>query len=236
MSFLNKIGSYFKRNEVNYQAPLSNDSIPPYQESFLQAVRFTKSCGFDEPEFLWSADEINILDQDGAFLLPTLHAASITDLSGAAGQCLKWCHYLQPYFEAHLQRQVALTVGQIWYRDKRMFNLTFEEIRRWSKVGMQTTDFTEWGGYHLHAWLTVETGEIIEPTFLSSLATVNQSYSKMHGAAAWGRDPKVLNFHRYFPMVVGNKVIEHIAKLTPIPILASSVKDLSQINVLVVPK
>ena len=55
----------------------------------------------------------------------------------------------------------------------------------------------------------------------------HQSYSKYNGATVWGRDPNVLNGHRYVPLAVGNKLAEKIAKRSFIPLLANGPDELA---------
>ena len=94
------------------------------------------------------------------------------DMSKSAMQCLKWYHYLAPFFSKHLSIEAHITIAQIWSDNKSIFNPSWRDLRRWSAEGIQLFDFENRMGVNLHAWLTLETGEIIEPTLLSSYASV----------------------------------------------------------------
>lgn len=217
----------FKRPE-KFMAPKLVHEAPAYLEGFAQAVRFTQSLGFNTNALELSDTSTDVLDPNGSFVDPVFASAKVVDRTRAAGQCLKWCHFLQPHFEHHLGRRVILTMGQLWNKDACVFGPEFEDLERWVRRGLQANDFGMGGGFKLHAWLTVQTGEIIEPTLLSSLATFgHQSYRKYAGATVWGRDPVVLNGHRYVPIAVGNELVEQIGRRSFVPILANSPDELA---------
>lgn len=224
MTFFNRL---FRRPRY-FEAPNSVHETPAYLEGFAQAVRFTHSLGFKTNALELGDISADVLDQKGDFVDPVFAAARIRDRTQAAGQCLKWCHYLQPYFERQLGRRVILTAGQLWNKDACVFGPQFKDFDRWVQRGLQVDDFGAGTGFKLHAWLTVETGEIIEPTLLSSLATFGSpSYRKYAGATVWGRDPHVLNGHRYVPLALGNELFEQIGKRSFIPLLASGPDELA---------
>lgn len=214
----------FKRKFVT---PAQASSLPDYETSFEQAIRFTESLRFSVQMPLWNHN-VELKDL-GDFLTPALNAAGVYDLGASARQCLKWCHYLQPFFERQLGMRSWATVGQLWKGDKPIFNPSFEDFRRWIKSGFQLSDFDSEGrsGLNVHTWLTVETGEIIEPTFLSTLATIEpESYKEWLHQIVAGKEMDVLNGHRYFPMIAGKEIIEAIAEKSIVPLLATNTKEL----------
>jgi hypothetical protein len=102
------------------------------------------------------------------------------------------------------------------------------DLRRWAESGIQLQDFEGRQGMNLHSWLTLETGEIIEPSFLSTLASVHpEEYGNLNGALLWGRDPGVLNQHRYFPMAVGREYLEQVSAKSICPLLATNLNELN---------
>lgn len=52
------------------------------------------------------------------------------------------------------------------------------------------------------------------------------AYAKMSGAVVWGRDPNVLDHHRYFPMAVGQAFAEAIDRKSEFPLLATDTASL----------
>jgi hypothetical protein len=230
MNLLNLVSKIFGKE---LPLPRTSSEIGDYAANFKRAVAFTKSCGFPISQTELQGDDI--LDKSGDFIEPAMLAAGVKDASKSATQCLKWCHYLSPAFEQQLGRKVWPTIGQIWKKDSFVFNPTWNDLQRWSQSGIQLEDFRPGGGCNFHAWLTVESGEIIEPTFLSSLASLGGGYAKYAGSIVWGRDPNVLQEHRYFPMAVGREFAESISKKSIMPLLASNPDELHQISALLMP-
>lgn len=217
---------------VNFHLPATASDIPDYRTAFDQAMRFTAKCGFPVNDFDWRDDAL--LDSEGGFLDPVLKAAGVKDVSKSAGQCLKWCHYLAPYLEQHLGSSVHVTIGQIWYGGKVSFSPSWDDLRRWASEGIELADFKNRSGVNLHAWLTLETGEIIEPTLLSSFAAfLGEGWTQYAGAMAWGYDPDVLT-HRYFPMAIGMAYAENLASRSIVPLLATSPAELTSTGFLLV--
>lgn len=217
------------------ETPSSASLVPPYKDAFSRAVAFTTSCGFDIQDHKLSDD--NDIEVGNDTLWSAVEAANVTDVSKSAGQCLKWCHYLRPHFEQALQRRVFLTVGQLWKGDRCIFRPTFEDLKCWVDRGIQPDDLLKGDGLQLHAWLTIENGQIIEPTFLSTLATfAHESYKQFAGGIMLGRDPHMIDgHHRYFPMTIGDQIFEHVNSKSSMPLLARNLKDLGSVSVLMVP-
>lgn len=214
------------------QIPKASKKFKSYQNRFADAVRFTQSCGFEVNAPQWKSGES--LDPDGAFLKPTLRAAGVQDVSKAAFQCLKWSHYLAPYFEQQLGRQVWITIGQLWLRDRAIYYPTWKELRDWSKRGISIEDIQKHGsqGLNLHAWLTVDTGEIIEPTMMTSIATLYpDTCSHLFALIGWGQAKDILTDHHYYPMAIGTDFAESIGKGSQMNLLARKAQDLHQYSI-----
>jgi hypothetical protein len=176
-----------------------------------------------------------LLDNEGAFLEPIYRTAGVKDPSKAAFQCLKWSHFLAPWFASHLECRAWPTVGQLWKDDQPVFNPSWDELRRWADTGIQPSDFEGRQGINLHTWITIETGEIIEPTLLNSLAAINpEAYGDFLGGTVWGRDPNVLNRHRYFPMAAGVEFAEAIGQKSCLPLIANNPAELHQIQMILI--
>ncbi len=203
--------------------PASVKDLPEYARGFEDAVRFTRSLGIqvDYDHFLPE----NISKKIDAFSA-AINSAGVTDLQQSAGKCLPWCYYLAPYFEKHLHKRVWLTVGQVWLKDTPIYSPSWSELRRWKMQSLHKDDILGRSGLGIHAWLTVETGEIIDPTFLSTLASIG-IYSELSGQLLVGRDPDVIAGHRYFPMAVGNEFAEAMETNSIAPLLAGGPDELN---------
>ncbi|MBP0714255.1 hypothetical protein ABXK61_13130 [Burkholderia sola] len=227
----NRVGRKFD----NVKLPTRSDEIGDYRSNFEQAVDFTAACGFKMALPYWV--DRDILGANGDFIEPAFRAGGVEDPAKAAGQCLKWCHYLAPHFERQLGAKVWVTIGQLWKDDQQIFSPTWTDLKRWCKTGITLAELHQEKrqGINLHAWLTVESGEIIEPTFGSSLAAfAGDAYAKLSGAVVWGRDPHVLNHHRYFPMAVGQAFAEAIGNRSELPLLATDATSLHNFPMMLV--
>ncbi|RYE72031.1 MAG: hypothetical protein EOO81_04430, partial [Oxalobacteraceae bacterium] len=198
--------------DTAYVLPTSSREILPYREAYAQAIVFTKSLGYKVESLDLNAIDSIVLDKDGDFQDRAQKAAGISNMNLSAGQCLKWSRFLSPFYEKAIGKRVVPTVGQIWNGENWIFNPTFKDARRWHKTGLQQQDFGKTGnGLNLHAWLTVESGEIIDPTILSSMAkALPDKYGQFLGAIVWGNAEKVLNAHKYVPIIVGCDAIDDI--------------------------
>ncbi len=213
--------------------PTRSAEIGDYRSNFEHAVKFTRACGFKVDQPSWVKQDLLVVD--GSFIEPAFRSAGVVDPSMAAGQCLKWCHYLAPHFEQQIGAKVWVTIGQLWKDDQQVFSPTWAELRQWARTGITLDGIHKEGrqGINLHAWLTVESGEIIEPTYGSSLAAfAADAYAKLSGAVIWGRDPHVLNHHRYFPMAVGQAFTEAIGRRSELPLLATDAASLHALPML----
>jgi hypothetical protein len=207
--------------------PRSASDIGSYQSHFEQAAVFSASCGFAVAKPIWLPGDA--LDSDGSFIEPPMRRAGVIDAGASAGQCLKWSHYLAPEFEKQLGRTVWVTIGQLWKDDTAVFSPTWDDLRRWSGHGITIDELQKKGrpGVNLHAWLTVDSGEIIDVTFPSSLAKFGgTSYAWLAGSVVWGRDPGVIPRHRYYPMAIGRDFAEAIGKQSMLPLLATNAAEL----------
>lgn len=207
--------------------PVTAADIGDYRDTFREALQFTTSCGFPMEKLRWAAGDA--LDAGGDFAEPALRAGGVIDLSLSAGQCLKWSHYLAPAFEQQIGRRVWTTIGQLWSGDKALFSPSWADLRRWARTGISLAELRKDGrrGVNLHAWLTVETGEIIDLTLPSSLAAAKgPAFAGVNGALVWGRDPRVLNGYRYFPMAAGPAIVEAIGAGSEMPLLATNQAEL----------
>ncbi|HGX3311206.1 TPA: hypothetical protein ACNH8R_002231 [Pseudomonas aeruginosa] len=232
---LQRLFRHFTGKFGTARLPTRAHEIGDYLSNFERAIQFTKQCGFKEVAPIWV--DRDILDKDGSFIEPAFRAAGVVDPTMAAGQCLKWCHYLAPYLERQIGYTVWVTIGQLWYGDRQIFSPTWADLRRWSRAGITLDELHQGGrkGINLHAWLTLESGEIIEPTFGSSLAAfAGDGYAQLSGAVVWGRDPHVLD-HRYLPMAVGRAFAEAIGHRSEMPLLATDAASLHSLPMLLVP-
>jgi len=86
-------------------------------------------------------------------------------------------------------------------------------------------------GLNLHAWLTIDSGEIIEPTLMTSIATVSpDKYHHFLGSVGWGQPTDILSDHKYFPMAVGAEFAECLHSKSQVGLLASTPQELHSVS------
>ena len=204
-----------------------------YYDNFDKAVSFTKKLGFKEK---WNGivkekeyDYQNVFNH-------VCSLSSVTDVSASAGQCLKWSHYLQPYFEEALECRVWVTVGQLWKEGQFVYNPSVEDFQRWSKKGIQPEDFGSYSGFNFHAWLTTENGIIVDVSFMSTLAQVQpERFGEVGGGVVFGNPDSILPGHKYVPMIVGQNIVEEMERLSFIDFLAHDYIDLYTVPFALIP-
>lgn len=206
--------------------PRSADAVPEYRAAFEVAVEFTRSCGCAVDDGSWLVE--TLVTQDSSIIEDTISEARVDSVDGAAGQCLKWSHFLAPYVSRRAGCAAWVTIGQLWKSDGVIFDPTWDELRSWKDDGVQRGDFRKRSGLNLHAWITLQTGEIIDFTFYPSLAAVYPEYAPYAGLAVFGRDPNVVDSFRYFPMAVGSEFAETVSARSMFPLLARDPADLQQ--------
>jgi hypothetical protein len=213
--------------------PKSAAEIPAYREAFAAAVRFTTACcremsapsvtpaSTNAPEITRAIEQT--LEEIG--VKPSIR-------TGAASQCLKWSHYLAPRLARALNMRAWPTVGQIWFQDRCVFDPSWNDLRRWFHEGLHLGDIEQRQGLNWHAWITLESGEIIDPTYMSTLAKLRpDAFGAYDGAVVGGEPETAIGNHRYFPMAVGAEFFECMQARSSIPIIASDPGELQAVAV-----
>ncbi|WP_425953010.1 hypothetical protein [Ralstonia pseudosolanacearum] len=213
---MNLLRGFSDRFLLRLRLPRVVEDIGDYRANFERAARFTASCGYLQEEPRWSEGDA----LDGAAIDRALESSVMIAIKGPAAQCVTWCHRLAPALEAEVGCRVWFTLGQLWRAGRPVFNPSWHDLRRWSKQGIRHDDLKGRTGANIHAWLTLETGEILEPTLLSTYAAFRgEHFARFYGLVASGRDPGVVHDHRYFPMMVGSEVAEAMRDRSVIQLL-----------------
>ncbi|MBP5053739.1 hypothetical protein [Pseudomonas chlororaphis] len=216
--------------------PVLAGDFEDYRANFDQAVNFTRACGISVKDLSWTDDKLS--EDEGDKIEKAFRFAGVEDPSKSAFQCLKWCHYLAPFIEAEFKRPVQVTIGQLWREDQPVFNPSWKNLKLWSKSGLTFKRIHDEGrsGINLHAWLTVDTGEIVELSLLSSLAVISpEQFSEYSGGVAWGKPGEILEGHRYYPMAVGREFAEALDKNSDLALIAHTPIELHTYSYAFVP-
>jgi len=209
-------------------------SAHAYREQFDVAENFTCAIRASVERINW-IDKSVINDETPSIIEPMLMAAGITDLRQSKAQCLKWSAYLVPHVERAFGIRAILTIGQLWRENDPLFNPTWEQFHRLHEEGFSLEDFGKNGtGFNFHAWITLETGEILDFTLLSSLAdAVPKKWGEMAGTVVGGYPEEVIKHHQYVPMVLGLDFAHTLNKRSPVALLAKSAHDLPKLPMFV---
>jgi hypothetical protein len=155
-------------------------------------------------------------------------------LSVGAAQCLKWSYFLAGVTEEVLSMKCWVTLGQLWDGDRPMYNPSVDEVKKWRLKGIPLKD--EEGvrlTMNLHAWITMEDGNIIDPTLLSSLALViGGKWEKYNGMLQIGYQGELFLHHRYVPLLVGAKVAEDMDRNSDFPVIALHKQELYPLRII----
>ena len=206
-------------------------NLDQYAEEFKLCVAYT--------ERYYPGSEAMVLrgtNEAAGRLEPALQAAmraagvNASHFAGAAGQCLKWSHFLAPAISKATGMKAWPTLGQLWKGERKVFGPTWAELDRMLEHGVHATDLEAQGrnGVDWHAWITLETGELADFTLASSLAcTLPASHGELHGGILAGA-PHALasDGHRFVPMLAGAAAIGALQAKSTLPLLADTVEDL----------
>lgn len=192
-----------------------------YKEDFEKAIAFSRRIGSitaSLPVKLAQNDRL-ITQESWNLVEKELHKLGVTSLKNSASQCLKWSHALKPTVEKALGVEIMLTVGQVYFQERPVFNPTLEVCERWYFNGMSHEDMKN--GINIHAWYTLPNLEIMDLTLLSSVAEIKKM-PELEGHLIVGF-PGELGHHRYVPIVLGNKFAEEVSLKSPIRLLVENV-------------
>lgn len=215
---------------------MSFERQQPYEINFKCAIDFTNSMGFKES---WGGFKTEFEYDYGTLLNDVKKLSGVNSYSASAGQCLKWCHYFQPYFEEALDCQVWTTVGQLWNNEGFVYNPSMIDFTQWVNQGFQPDDFKNRDGLNLHAWLTIENGDLVDLSFMSTLANFYpEVYGESLGQVIAGKPDNISNYtnHTYVPIVIGQKSIEKINIKTWFPLLATNEAELHRAPLALMPR
>lgn len=198
-----------------------------YRDQFNDAIAFAKLVGCHVDSVSWT--ETSVLERVEPSMIETaLRAAGIDDLRDSAGQCIKWSQFIRPYLEDVIECPLYLTIGQLWRNGKPVYAPSWEQLYHWKSEGFRIADFgPSGGGFQLHAWLTLPSGEILDFTLLSSLAAAApKGWAKAAGQVIGGYPVEVFQGHEFIPMVVGDEYAIRLNEKSPVPFLAETAVDL----------
>ena len=123
-------------------------------------------------------------------------------LEWMVGGCLHVSYFMRDIVEQIAGMRAFLTVGAVTFLEKEMFRFTDEQMENWLQRGIPQ------GVEDLHAWLTLESMEIVDLTYFVTLATVvpNLGVEPMPILAS----PAVLVGVQHTPLVVADDIVSRL--------------------------
>lgn len=220
-------------NSIDAVAACSTDRFQPYDLAFENCVRFSAARVSNVSSMALQRRMVGN-DEISAAMQRVIYGYGLTedDIRGAAGQCLKWAHFLAPAISFELKQPAWPTLGQLWKGDAKIWGPTWEELTDMLDRGLQPGHLLPSdGGFNAHAWITLQSGQIIDLTFATTLAvTHGGAYAHLFGQIAAGEAAVLYPNHRYVPMLAGRESFELLSERSFAPLLAQSRDDLAVPN------
>ncbi|MBH8553944.1 hypothetical protein I8751_16505 [Nostocaceae cyanobacterium CENA357] len=175
-----------------------------YQKEFQEALERTKRLGFTIPKWkfndrlLRSKDSIEKISNTLMNFL-RYHDMSFEDLSA---QCIAVHTKISEIITQVISCNALVTIG--WFYDENindsLYKFTEEEFKSWMSNELQAFQ-----GSDVHVWITLDSGEVIDFTLLTTIGKINGMFKP--GSVLMARPEKSECFIKYHPMVVGKEAV-----------------------------
>lgn len=177
-----------------------------YQKEFQEALKRTGELGFTIPQWqftdriLKSNDSIKKVSNTFNNFLRS-QQMSYEDLSG---QCIFVHTETSKLIATEIDCDSLITIG--WFYDETInescYEFTTKEFEYFVKNKPQILQ-----GFDVHVWITLDSGEIIDFTLLTTIGKINGKFPA--GATLMCKPEEPECFIKYHPMLVGREVIFH---------------------------
>lgn len=180
---------------------------PRYVAALRQAIDFTRSLqatertGFD-PIARMVTDEFAEIIREWA----RLNICSRPD-EKIAGMCMEITHSLLEFLRG-AGIDAIYTLGWMSYKNQAIYRFGPEDVRRWIKHGIPDRQRVD-----VHAWLTLPSAEILDPSWLSTVGIV-QNKRDLIGAVIIA-DARQGTTHQYHPVAVDPEILFRVTIAHP---------------------
>jgi len=199
---------------VGWENGTPTDEIGPpgdeYQRLFQRAIARSRQLGLYTGDF--SIVSGCILNQGSIKRVQRALRRIIGLMLGGnsshlAGQCFTVCSNLENALQGEFRFNPIVTLGGVYGFKGRMFGIDIEVLEAAVAQGAQATQES----IDLHAWLTFPTGEIVDPTLLSTMAVKGYDIGVPSGLRklVFGQPKNILNL-RYEPLVIGSGLFDRL--------------------------
>lgn len=179
-----------------------------YAQAMQRAVAFTRELGCSGPAQFepcppMVTPEFSEIIRDWA----RLNICTRPD-EHIAGMCMQITHDLVDFLHG-AGIDALYTLGWMSYRDHPVYRFDSADVRRWMTEGIPDRHKVD-----VHAWATLPSAEIIDPSWLSTIGIV-QGKRELIGAVIIA-DPEQRTSHQYHPVTVGTHLLLRIGLLNPV--------------------
>lgn len=187
-----------------------------YHDLFEAAVERTCGLGLEEPEIIYTAQSYftpERLRAFGDFIVKEFAPALAQGLNAT---CIIVHTGLLGAVEEFFSCRAYLTVGSVFTPKAEMYPISEQQVRKWLAEKVNVMDL------ELHAWITLDSLEILDMTFLPTIAYASKRWELgnkpvatnpdlLPRAQPQGPDPSTLpNGLRYNPFVVGQDFLTQL--------------------------
>ncbi len=176
-----------------------------YIEDFNSAVKLTNSLNLGDYECLKNTESSFFNDEERNKYLPKFlknKGWDIRDLK-LEGECLTIHYNMKKYIDEFFNVDSVLTIGYVECPKNGKKYYERIEVRR----GYLNNNVDSSVGHKIHAWLTLPSAEILDFTYFSTEAAVDNTFKPYGSVIVEHGDEQ--NWHRYVPQLVG---VEYLIK------------------------
>lgn len=177
-----------------------------YLNEFIEASQFAQSIGLPGANIELPKDGVRYLS-DSAFFPILGRSLKIDDAYDLVVKCNVVSQVVSEVIRETIGCNAYLTIGDVSFSGKPYFNVDQAYIKRLIQSGKRSLEAQK---YHHHAWITLDSMEIIDFTINTSMALLSKDLSsemrnKMLGAVFSGHGDELRHGVRYHPVLVGDE-------------------------------
>ena len=180
--------------------------IEQYKKEFIEAFARAKRLGNDQGDISYASFSSKLLAGSTLESLLTLLQKVLGSMTPetVAGNCLNVSLLLKNLIEDELNLKTYFTLGSFRMSGKSSFEFTENELKQWIQYGIP-----DFANIDIHAWLTLESLEIIDATIATTIGIACDVPDAV-GGLIYGLPSDIsvdLSFH---PVVVGAEILSDI--------------------------
>lgn len=177
-----------------------NVGLGMYKKEFKLAIERTQAFGLDFPEFAYSDDKLLTSEFLSSFSTLFTRCIGQPNVDELVCQCLLVHFLLQKPLSELVGATCVLTIGYIEDNNRLRFYQSEDDLFKMMKEGVKSSSL------NIHAWLTLPSMEIIDVSFLTSYAVINNITEGL-GAVIAQHPDNMSDGLKYHPMLIGDEFL-----------------------------